>query len=81
MHKTVQPKVNRFKELLCVLQGHTWDEYGATTREDGLILEEYNKCSLCGLENHNRDGYLVNYKEKYETNNKGEQDGRTDRKD
>lgn len=53
----------RFKEFFCVIFGHNWNEYGSTSSPNGRILEEYNVCSSCGLENHDRSGYLVEYEE------------------
>lgn len=51
---------NRFKEFFCVLFGHNWSEYGSERTIKGHILHEYNTCANCGLEVHNRRGYLTN---------------------
>ena len=49
---------NRFKEVLCVVFGHEWNSYGVIRDDDGRILEEHSECGRCGLENHDRSGYL-----------------------
>ena len=49
---------NRLKEIICVVFGHEWNAYGRTESDDGRILEEYSECARCGLENHDRSGYL-----------------------
>ncbi len=50
---------NRAKELMCVIFGHNWSihgtEQGSETKE---ILHEYNECARCGLEKHDRSGYV-----------------------
>jgi hypothetical protein len=56
---------NRMKEILCVIFGHDWSEYGSRTHENGRILEEYSKCQCCGLENHDRQGMLDQYEEEF----------------
>lgn len=63
---TVEMKtINRLKEIICVIFGHNWDEYGSTTHANGRILEEYSKCGCCGLENHDRSGMLDQYHEDF----------------
>jgi hypothetical protein len=49
---------NRLKETICVVFGHDWNAYGSIKDERGQILEEYRECDRCGLENHDRSGYL-----------------------
>jgi hypothetical protein len=49
-------RISRIKELACVIFGHQWDEVGFNTI-DGILVEEYEKCSLCKLRNHQY--YLV----------------------
>ena len=48
----------RILEIVCVLFGHSWNEYGITTDHTGRLLEEYSKCGTCGLENHFRPKYI-----------------------
>ena len=50
-------KYSRWKELLCIIFGHSFLEYGSKKRE-GNILEEYVVCDDCGVELHDRSGYL-----------------------
>ena len=46
-------KTSKFKELLCVLFGHLWDEYGSKTcGPHKITYDESNTCSRCGLEYH-----------------------------
>lgn len=56
---------NRAREIICVLFGHSWNENGSVTHKNGRVLEEYSKCSCCGLENHNRQGYLDQFHDEY----------------
>ena len=56
---------NRLKEIICVIFGHSWNEYGSNTHDNGRILEEYSRCDNCGLENHDRSGHLEQYKEDF----------------
>lgn len=55
------PARRRRAELYCVLFGHSWHSYGCTRAADGAMLEEYSTCERCGLENHDRSGYLALY--------------------
>ena len=51
--KSISKQPNRFKELLCVLFGHRWNEHGSNKcTEHNQIFDEYNVCARCGLENH-----------------------------
>ena len=52
---------SRLKEMVCVVLGHDWTEYGRITDEEGQTLEEYSVCNRCKLENHDRQGYLDQY--------------------
>lgn len=51
--KIIQRQPHRLKELLCVLFGHEWNNYGiCKCLKHGYAYDEYNKCARCGLENH-----------------------------
>jgi hypothetical protein len=50
-------KYSKWKEFLCLMFDHNFLEYGAIKRE-GNILEEYIVCDDCGIELHDRSGYL-----------------------
>ena len=62
--KNISHPTRRRLELLCVIFGHDWNEYGSETEiVSGLaafpktfIVEEYNKCSRCLLEKHDNSG-------------------------
>ena len=54
---------SRLNELICVLFGHSWNEYGSKKNSDGLILKEHNRCDYCHLENHDRSGWLHPYQD------------------
>lgn len=51
----IQKRPSKLKELLCVVFGHDWTEHGARTCvKHSVMLDEYNICGRCGLENHIR---------------------------
>ena len=54
--KILQTQPSKWKELLCILFGHNWYEYGSTTNNHNTIMEEYNTCERCGLRNHRVTG-------------------------
>lgn len=58
------PARRRLAELVCVLFGHEWNIHGSTSDERGFILEEYDECTRCRLENHDRAGYAARYEER-----------------
>ena len=49
---------NRLRMLACLIWGHEWNESGSTRTEEGYLLHEYRKCDVCGLESHDRSGYV-----------------------
>lgn len=58
--------MNRFKEFICVLFGHNFNET-CTEIEDGLILIETRKCGLCGISLVDESGYKQKLKEYYKS--------------
>jgi len=48
----------KIKELLCVLFGHNWDEYGEKKcLKHNTVYDKHNTCSRCGLEKHTKPNY------------------------
>jgi len=41
-----------WRELICVLFGHEWNEHWASVDEDNFVYEEAYRCSRCKLVDH-----------------------------
>lgn len=60
--KEIGKYFSRWAEFVCIISGHLWNTYGDKKDQFGEIMEEYNECDRCGLEKHDRSGYIRKYK-------------------
>lgn len=55
-------KINKLKELLCVLNGHSFSER-STTSDKGFVLRITETCENCGISVIDESGYKQRAKE------------------
>ena len=57
-------QLSRFKELTCVLFGHSWgDKYERSEIESGRILEQHDTCMHCNLTVIDKTGLINKYED------------------
>ena len=61
-------RINRLKELVCVIFGHDWNGRYERSTEEGHILEERVTCDFCKLTNIDESGFVREFERWYEKN-------------